>query len=193
MEEGIVIGPESQQKDTEDFNKKTLHIKDEGKIANLQEGDSPDLVAFVLFATNISDPRRIGLSYEFQSPIKKSMIKAFTFEIPDGFDGDIRDLVIQEVLLQTGFQIGLAQVEYLDKSYIGPKEGRFCHHFGITVDKTMEMQKASNENKVIQSSHYWAMNEEIKEMQDWMAQITCIKRYTSKVNSIIISGNLAKQ
>lgn len=189
MQDGIVIGPESQQKDTKDFNLKTDHVGDNGEILNIPESDSSDLVAFVLFATNTDEMRRIGLSYERQEPIKKGIIKAFTFEVPHDFEGDIRNLVSEEVKLQAGFDVSNEEIEYLGKSYVGSKTGEFCHHFGITVDKKVQQRKTSTNPKVLEASHFWAMNEEIQHFQDWMAQITCIKRYTSKMNAIILANN----
>lgn len=189
MQDGIVIGPESQQKDTKDFNLKTDHVGENGEILNIPESDSNDLVAFVLFATNTDEMRRIGLSYERQGPIKKGIIKAFTFEVPHDFEGDIRNLVSEEVKLQAGFDVSNEEIEYLGKSYVGSKIGEFCHHFGITVDKKVQQRKTSTNPKVLEASHFWAMNEEIQHFQDWMAQITCIKRYTSKMNAIILANN----
>lgn len=190
MEDGIVIGPESQQTDTKDFNQKVQHIDQDGKVNNIPEGEIPDLCAFVLFATNIDDARRVGLAYERQNSINKSIIKAFTFSLPLDFKGDIREIVKEEVMLQTGFNVSLEHIEYLEKSFIGNSSGNFCHHFGITVDKRMQMPKTSKLPSVIDASHFWAMNEEIKDLQDWMAQLTCIKRFTSKMNSIIIANNV---
>jgi len=193
MEDRIVIGPVSQQKDTKDFNLKTNHIGEEGNIMNIPEGDANDIVAFVLFATNIDDSRRIGLSYETQNPIKKGIIKAFTFEVPHDFDGDIRSLVSEEAKLQAGFDVLNEEIEYLGKSYIGKKAECFCHHFGLTVDKLIQVQKTSTKTDVIAASHFWAMNEEIQHLQDWMAQLTCIKRYTSKMNKIILNSDAQKE
>ena len=193
MQDGIVIGPVSQQKDTKDFNLKKNHVGEEGRINNIPESESNDIVSFVLFATNIDDSRRIGLSYEKLEPIKKGVIKAFTFDVPYSFDGDIRSLVSEQVKLQAGFDISNEEIEYLEKSYIGDKGGCFCHHFGITVDKLLQTQKTSTDPKVIEASHFWAMNEEIQHLQDWMAQLTCIKRYTSKMNKIILDSNAQKE
>jgi hypothetical protein len=193
MEDGIVIGPESQQKDTKDFNLRTEHVGEEGKIMNTPEGGAEDMAAFVLFATNVDETRRIGLAYETQEPINKKIIKAFTFDVPHDFDGDIRSLVTDEAMLQAGFEISNEQIEYLGKSYMGNKTGCFCHQFGITVDKRTQQRKTSTDPKAMDTSHFWAMNEEIQHIQDWIAQITCIKRYTSKMNSITISSSGQKQ
>jgi hypothetical protein len=189
MEDGIVIGPVSEQKNTKDFNQKKQHVEEGGKVNNIPEGKNPDLCAFVLFASNTDDARRVGLNYEKQDSVDKNIIKAFTFIIPFDFEGDIRDLVKDEVKLQSGFDVSHEHIEYLDKSFVGETSGNHCHHFGITVDKRMQMPKTSKSPKIIESSHFWAMNEEIKDLQDWMAQLTCIKRYTSKMNSILISNN----
>lgn len=188
MEDGIVIGSVSEQSDTKDFNKRTNHIGEGGKVLNIPEGDQGDMAAFVLFATNIDDIRRVGLAYEKQESIGKSIIKAFTFEIEREFDGDIRNLVVEQVLQQCGFQVGLDFVEYLGKSFVGEKSGNHCHQFGIAVDKRLQVQKTSENPKVLNTSFYWSTNEEIKQMEDWICQLTCIKRYTSKMNAIIIQN-----
>lgn len=186
MEEGIIVGSESKQKNKDDFNLRTVHLDEDGSVKNIPESNSNDLVAFVLFATNIDDSRRIGLCYENQTPIKKSIIKAFTFEVPHDFDGDIRTITKEEVLKQAGFNVSFEEIEYLGKSYIGSKSGEFCHQFGIAVDKTRQILKSTADPKTHSLSHFWAMNEEVKTMEDWMCQLICMKRYTSKYNSIIV-------
>lgn len=180
MEEGIIVGSESEQKSIVDFNSKTNHVGESGKILNIPENKVGDMGAFVLFATNTDDIRRIGLVYEKQEPISKSMIKSFTFEIPVDYPGDLRDLVAKEVMDQAGFEITNEMIEYLGKAYVGNEKGQFCMLFGITVDKTNQATKTSKEPKIMESSHFWAMNEEIPQMEDWVCQLIAIKRYTSK-------------
>lgn len=187
MEDGIMIGKESEQKSITDFNTRTNHLSDDGKILNVPENKKGDMAAFVLFATNIDDSRRIGLVYERQESISKSIIKAFTFKIPTDFQDDVRELVKEELMLQCGFDVDISDIEYMGKSFVGNEFGSFCLQFAITVDKTKQNTKTSKDKTVMESSHFWAMNEEVQTFEDWMCQLILIKRFTSKSNGIIKS------
>lgn len=187
MEDGIVIGKESEQKSIKDFNTRTNHLGEDGTILNIPENKKGDIGAFVLFATNLDDVRRIGLVYEKKEAISKSIIKAFTFDIPVDFEGDMRLLVKGELMLQCGFDVAVEAIEYLGKSFTGNEKGSYCLQFGIAVDKTKQTQKTSTQPEIIESSHFWAMNEEIQGLEDWMCQLIMIKRFTSKANSVLKS------
>lgn len=185
MEDGIVIGKESEQKSIKDFNTRTNHLGEDGAILNVPENKKGDIGAFVLFATNLDDVRRIGLVYEKKEAISKSIIKAFTFDIPVDFKGDLRDLVKEELMLQCGFDVNVESIEYLGKSFMGNDSGSYCLQFGVAVDKTRQRQRTSNLPAVVESSHFWAMNEEVQSFEDWMCQLILIKRFTSRSNAII--------
>ena len=141
--DGMIIGSESEQKNVEDFNLRTNHISEEGFIKHITEEiknaeivsqtdyltfkkinsyyfterKNVDSFAFVLFATNIDDERRVGLTYEFQPSINKSIIKAFTSSIKNPDTNDILDLVIDEIEAQAGFITTKPEIEYLGKCF----------------------------------------------------------------------------
>jgi len=210
--DGIFIGSESEQKDVDNFNLRTNHIFENGLIKNISESNpnselvfeseflnmkrvnnyffterkNVDSFAFVFFATNIDDDRRIGLSYDLQPSINKSIIKAFTSSINKTDVLDIRDLVIEEARIQAGFHIDKGQIEYLGKCLTSSKMSEFCHLFGITIDKTRQVKKETSNNLKIESGHYWSTVEEIKELEDWKAQIIVYKRFLNKKNQILI-------
>ncbi len=208
----MIIGSESEQKNVENFNLRTNHISEEGFIKNISESNpnselvfesefmnmkkvnnyffaerkNIDSFAFVFFASNIDDDRRIGLSYDFQPSINKSIIKAFTSSINNVDVLDVRDLVVEEARKQAGFHIDKGQIEYLGKCLTSSKMSEFCHLFGVSVDKTRQVKKDINNNLKNDSSHYWSTVEEIKELEDWKAQIIVYKRYLNKKNQILI-------
>lgn len=210
--DGIVIGPESEQKNVDNFNIRTNHISEEGFIKNITEQNSDaetisenehlslkkidnyffserkniDSVAFVLFATNIDDDRRIGLSYDYQPGINKSIIKAFTSSINDPNIEDLKDLIIEQVKSQAGFDVDKSNIEYLDKCFVSSKMSEFCHLFGVAVDKNLQFKKEPNSPRKIEAGHYWSTVEEIKELEDWKAQIIVYRRYLNKKNQILI-------
>jgi hypothetical protein len=210
--DGMIIGSESEQKNSDNFNLRTNHIAENGFIQNIVESNpdselvfeseflkmkkinnyffaerkNVDSFAFVFFASNIDDDRRIGLSYDFQPSINKSIIKAFTSSINDVNTLDIRDLVIEEAKKQAGFHIDNGQIEYLGKCLTSSKMSEFCHLFGISVDKTRQTKKETSNNLKIDSGHYWSTVEEIKELEDWKAQIIVYKRFLNKKNQILI-------
>jgi len=210
--DGIVIGSESEQKNVDNFNKRTNHISEEGFIKNITEQNTGaetvlenenlslkkvgnylygerkniDSIAFVLFATNIDDDRRIGLTYELQPGINKSIIKAFTSSIDNENVEDLKDLVIEQVKIQAGFDVEKTQIEYLDKCFVSSKMSEFCHLFGVAVDKNFQIKKEPKSPRKIESGHYWSTVEEIKELEDWRSQIIVYKRFLNKKNQILI-------
>jgi hypothetical protein len=212
MNNGILIGSESEQKNTEDFNLKTNHVSELGNIINITEAvtnatsivdnnflsfksidgyfyaerQNVDSFAFVLFATNIDQEKRIGLCYEKQPSINKYILKAFTSSIKSAEIDDIRELVIEQVKNQAGFSVAKTEIEYLGKCLVSSKMSEFCHLFGVAVDKTMQFEKENLSIRKNDSGHYWATVEEIKELEDWKAQIIVYKRYLNKKNKILI-------
>lgn len=210
--DGIIIGSESEQKNVEDFNLRTNHISEEGFIKHISEEvkstetiadtehlsvkkinsyyfaerKNVDSFAFVLFATNVDDERRVGLTYEFQPSINKSIIKAFTSSIKDPDTNDILDLVIQEIEAQAGFITTKPEIEYLGKCFVSSNMSEFCHLFGVAVDKTRQFKKESSNPRKMEAGHYWATNEEVKDLEDWRAQTILMKRYLNKKVQIIL-------
>lgn len=212
MNNGIIVGPESEQKPTKNFNLKINHTDENGKILHIVESAKGDLtmqennflnikningyiyaertnidsIAFVLFATNIDDERRIGLCYEYQPAIDKSIIKAFTSSIYDPTVDDLKNIVIQQVEKQAGFSVASLEIEYLGKCLVSSKMNEHCHLFGVAVDKTLQFKKEGLSSRKNESGHFWATVEEIKDIEDWKGQIIVYKRYLNKKNKILI-------
>lgn len=210
--DGIIIGPESEQKNIDNFNVRVNHISEDGSIKYISESNpnsevvfssdflnlkntnnylfaerkNIDSLAFVFFATNIDDDRRIGLCYDFQPSINKSIIKAFTSSINNPDTVDLRDLIIEEARIQAGFHVNKDEIEYLGKCLTSSKMSEFSHLFGIAVDKTRQTKKENTTNLKIDSGHYWSTVEEIKDLEDWKAQLIVYKRYLNKKNQILI-------
>lgn len=211
--DGIVIGNESEQNDSKvDLLHKTKHLSDDGNVKNITEQNvdaetisnndflslkkkdnfyyaernSIDSLAFVLFASNIDDDRRIGLTYELQPGINKSIIKSFTSSIKNTDQEDLRTLIVDEVKNQCGFIVNTSQIEYLGKCFVSSKMSEFCHLFGVSVDKLRRIKKQTDSAKKKDAGEFWATVEEIKELEDWKCQIIVYKRFLNKKNQIYI-------
>ncbi len=216
--DGIVIGSESEQVDTKDFNKKIEHILTDGKIISIPEENiesqtifqandlsikefdkhrffsikNTDSIAFVLFASNLQDNKRIGITYDFQPSLNKSVLKAFTCQIP--FDSSIEELndydlryaVIEQVIQQCGFKPELDHIKYFNKSLVSDNASEYCHLFGVSVDKTKQISKTTKDPLKINSGLYWAEATEVVNLEDWKSQLIVIKAYSNK-NTIKIN------
>ena len=99
---------------------------------------------------------------------------------------DIRELVINEVKKQSGFIVGIDEIEYLGKCLVSSKMSEFCHLFGVAVDKLRQVKRDVTIGYKINSGHYWSTVEEIKDLEDWKAQIIVYKRFLNKKNQILI-------
>lgn len=210
--DGILIGPESEQKNTENFNVRVNHISENGEIKNIPEGliesnlihetnflklkeinsfvfaerKNIDSLSFVLFATNIDDEKRIGLTYDFQPSINKSIIKAFTCSIENPETIDLKDLIIEQVKKQAGFIVGKPEIQYLGKCLVTSKMNEFCHLFGVAVDKTRQIKRDANDTIKNDSGHYWSTNESVQELEDWKAQLIVYRRFLSRKSHLMI-------
>lgn len=210
--DGILIGPESEQKTIENFNYRVDHISENGEIKHKPEGiiesktiheskflklkeidnyvfaerKNIDSLSFVLFATNVDDEKRIGLTYDFQPSINKSIIKAFTCSIDDPEVSDLKNLIIIQVKKQAGFIVGKSEIQYLGKCLVTSKMNEFCHLFGVAVDKTRQVKRDANDTLKNNSGHYWSTNESVQELEDWKAQLIVYRRFLSKKSHLMI-------
>lgn len=210
--DGILIGSESEQKNLENFNVKINHISENGEIKNIPEGNiesstiketkflklkeinnyvflernNIDSISFVLFATNVDDEKRIGLTYDFQPSINKSIIKAFTCSIKNSEIEDLKDLIIEEVKTQAGFIVGKAEIQYLGKCLVSSKMNEFCHMFGVAVDKSRQIKREVSDTIKNNSGQYWSTNEGVQDLEDWKAQLIVYRRFLSKKSHLMI-------
>lgn len=140
------------------------------------ERQGVDSIAFVLFAINTDDERRIGLVKEIKYPVDKFLIGAFSGSIDDSkYYNDLRILVIEEVLQESGFIINYENISYYNKVMVSSQMNEFCYLFGITVDKNQQTLKTTTNLSELSASIAWLTLPEVFKLEDWKA-ITIISK-----------------
>jgi len=140
-----------------------------------------DSVAFVLFATNTNDEKRIGLIDEFKIPVNKSLVTAFGGSIDDEkYHNDLRTLVQEEVLEESGFTVKLEDIDYYGKMYVSTQMNQFCHLFGVTVDKNLQGLRTTTNPRELESVVTWITVPEVLQLEDWKALTIVTKRMASR-------------
>lgn len=189
MEDGRVIHKSEEIKNSEELFKSNFLSLRKNVDFIYAERPNIDSIAFILFATNTDDLYRVGMTYELQPSIGKSIIKAFTSSIPfNTYDEDLIELVKEQVLIQSGFDVTKDEIEYLGKSFVSSKMSEYCHLFGITVNKLAQKLKTTNEVRKLNSAIHWSNIDDLKDLEDWKAQLIVFKRFLSKKNQVIINS-----
>lgn len=189
MEDGRVIHKSEEIKNGEELFKSSFLSLKKNVDFIYAERSNVDSIAFILFATNTDDIYRIGMTYELQPSIGKSIIKAFTSSIPfDQYDNDLNELVKEQVFIQSGFKVTNDEIEYLGKSFVSSKMSEYCHLFGITVNKLNQQIKTTTDIRKSNSAIHWSNIDDLKDLEDWKAQIIVFKRFLSKKNQVIVNS-----
>ncbi len=139
-----------------------------------------DSIAFVLFASNIEDTKRIGVVKEFKRPIEEARLTAFGGSIDhEKYYDDLCSLVIDEVIEESGFKITKSQIEYYGKYFVSNMMNQHCHLFGINVDKYLQGLKTTNNPAEMESIITWLTLPEAMELEDWKTIVIITKRLMS--------------
>lgn len=139
-----------------------------------------DSVAFVFFATNLEDTKRIGLLKEYKHPVNKAIVGAFGGSIDDEkYHEDLRTLIQDEAMEEAGFKVELEQISYYGKFIVSTQMNQFCHLFGISVDKTLQGEKTTTNPEELSSEVVWVEIPDITELEDWKAFLIVTKRMIS--------------
>lgn len=147
-----------------------------------------DSVAFVLFANNADDEKRIGVVREFKIPINKFLPSAFGGSIDEEkYFEDLNTLVIDEVLEESGFTVTKEDIDYYGKVLVSTQMNQFCHLFAVRVDKFRQGLKTTNNPREIESTVEWLTLPEVFILEDWKAITIVAKRMISSPTIIQVT------
>jgi len=136
-----------------------------------------DSIAFILIAVNASDDRRIGLIHEWKDPISSFLTTAFGGSIDDEkYHNDLRTLVKDEVLEESGFDVGFESIKYHGNVMVSTQSNQFCHLFSVEVDKLQQGERTTTNPTELRSSVSWLTMLEISTLEDWKAQAIILRR-----------------
>lgn len=152
------------------------------------ERNGVDSVAFVLFAINTSDEKRIGMINEIKPSIGKFVTGAFGGSIDqDRYKEDLRILVQEEAMEEAGFDVKLDDISYYGKMIVSTQMNQYCHLFGITVDKFQQKLRTTTNPAELTASIAWLTLPEVLSLEDWKGILIVAKRMTS--SNITIKAN----
>lgn len=171
--------PEVQPEHTILFNSEFITVKkNDGYFYAERKG--VDSVAFVLFANNADDEKRIGVVREFKNPINRFMPTAFGGSIDEErYFEDLTVLVIDEVVEESGFIVKKEDIDYYGKVLVSTQMNQFCHLFAVRVDKFRQGLKTTNNPREIESTIEWLTLPEVFQLEDWKVMTIVAKRMIS--------------
>ena len=147
-----------------------------------------DSVAFILIANNISDERRIGVIHEKKPPIDRYITSAFGGSIDkEHYKEDLRVLVQDEVLEESGFTVDLDSIEPLGRVFCSTQMDQFVYLFAVRVNKTEQGTKTTTDTVELGASVTWFPTTEVFEMEDWKAPLIVSKLLLSQSAGLTIN------
>jgi hypothetical protein len=148
-----------------------------------------DSVAFVLIALNASDERRIGLIHEYKDAIGRFLVSAFGGSIDDEkYHNDLRALVKDEVIEESGFTVENKAIEYHGKVLVSTQSNQFCHLFSVEVDKLKQGERTTTNPAELKDSVTWVTMKDVKDLEDWKAQAIIMRRMMSRNGLVFVSN-----
>lgn len=169
------------------FDNKWLKVKNaNGFIYSERKG--VDSVAFILVAVNAADERRIGLIHEYKDPLGKFLTTAFGGSIDDEkYHADLRTLVKDEVIEESGFDVSIDKIEYHGKVMVSTQSNQFCHLFSVEVDKLQQGERTTTNLTELKSAVSWLSMPEITKLEDWKSQTIILRRMMSRNGLIYVN------
>ena len=153
-----------------------------------------DSVAFILMAINANDEKRIGLINEYKDPIGRFALTAFGGSIDDAkYHEDLRLLVKDEVLEESGFRVPISSIKYHGKAFVSTQSNQFCHLFSVEVDKLSQGEKTTTNPSELRDTVQWISMKEVKSLEDWKSQAIILRRMIENNGMIFISTPTKKQ
>jgi hypothetical protein len=123
-----------------------------------------DSVAFILID---KEKKQIGVLEEYKDAIYKRLLTAFGGSI-DKHQNDLKQLVIEEILEESGFQVEKNQVKKVAKIYCSNMMNQFVHLFVVFVDKNKQGKKTTTNPSELKSTVIWKpFNWDLKDCFDW--------------------------
>lgn len=170
-----------------EFDNPFLKVK-KNKHFFYAERKGVDSIAFILTAKNISDPKRIGIIYEYKNPINKFMETAFGGSIDtDKYNNDLRELVKLETLEEAGFDVGIDDILYHGKVFCSTQMNQFVHLFSVRVDKNKQQKKTTTNPTEKNASVRWIEADKVMNLEDWKTITIVTKILTGRNAQVIIN------
>ena len=158
------------------------------------ERKGADSIAFVLFANNTDDLKRIGLVKEFKKPVNQAIISAFGGSIDhEKYHDNLFTLVQDEALEESGFKVEFDDIEYYGKVFVSSMMNQFCHLFGITVNKFTQGLKTTTNPEELKSTIEWLTLPEVINLQDWKAILIVTKRMASNNSLVKVKSSMINE
>ncbi len=150
------------------------------------ERKGTDSIAFILLANNIEDSKRVGVVHEYKDPIDRFSTTAFggSIDKPE-FNGDLRNLVIEEVQEEAGFKVGLGSIIYAGKVLCSTQMNQFVHLFAVKVDKAKQGERTTTNPTELKGHVEWKTNEEAINLNDWKTATILAKILVNRKTHII--------
>lgn len=127
-------------------------------------------IAFILVSKHAQDPRPYGVVKEYKDPIEQFMITAFGGSIDDPkYREDLELLVQDEVIEESGFNVGRDDIFYLDRVLASTQMNQFVHLFVVYVDKALQGEKTTTNPTEQMAEVVWCDSGEIAQLEDWKA------------------------
>jgi len=146
-----------------------------------------DSIAFVLFDINLNDLKRIGVIKQYIPPFGKFMTTAFTGSIDkDYYKDDLRVLVQEEVLEESGFNVELQDIKFYGKFLVSTQINQFCYLFGVTVNKNLQGERTTTNPTELQAELVWLELPEVIQLEDWKTILVVTKRMAAANSKITI-------
>lgn len=169
------------------FDNPWLKVKKAGGFI-YSERKGVDSVAFVLIAINASDERRIGLIHEWKDPLGRFLTSAFGGSIDDEkYHADLRTLVKDEVIEESGFDVALDAIGYHGKVMVSTQSNQFCHLFSVEVNKLLQGDKTTTNPTELMSAVSWVTMKDVKDLEDWKAQAIILRRMMDRNGLVFVS------
>ena len=184
-----LVEPLITHKDNPEPEIHVVETNTDPKSVPRDENDINASVSFVLIAINAADDRRIGLNHNLNVSLNKPFTTAFNFKIIDDTNNDDLRLLIQQRAIQnSGFEISLDQIQFHGKSTISNDSDEMTYLFSVEVDKLTQKERTTTNQKELLSSVSWISMEELPKLEDCKSQAIVLRRMMSRNGLVFISS-----
>jgi 8-oxo-dGTP pyrophosphatase MutT (NUDIX family) len=123
-------------------------------------------VAFLLYD---SGNETIGLNMEYKPPVNSWCLGAFGGSIDP--KKSLVDIVLNEVLEETGHKADVSNVEYVGKYLVSTQMNQYCYLFSVAACQDEEVKKTTTDATEVRASIHWHHFTELPVLEDWKSVI----------------------
>lgn len=159
-------------------NNKFLNIKEvydpDNHVKGYQYAErlGKDSIAFICYDPNVN---HILLNYEYKPPINQFILGAFGGSIDK--DKDIKQIVIDEVREEAGFEVKENKCLSLGRVFVSTQMNQFCYLYLVLVNKNDEKPRMpENAVEAMATTKWIDEDSDITDLSDWKA-ITIMFKY----------------